>query len=498
MGGLLTAAILSKEGYQVTVLEKNKQIGGALQSYALDGKLFETAVHYIGSMNPHETLYRLFDYVGVADELQLRKLDEDCYDEIIIGEQSYKLAQHYNQFIETLCEYFPDEVVGIQQFVYEIKNVCGHFPLYNLRLGNESEKQKVIHDSVAQKLQTCIKNSTLQQVLTGNHMLYAGNNQITPFYQYALIQNSYIESSWKFTKGSIQLAKQLQHVIQSYGGRVIRNVDVQSIIEQNGKIQYVTDQHGEQYAAQQFISGLHPLQTYRLIQSKLIKPATIKRIQQIPQTLSCFMVNISLHSSTIVYKNHNTYIHTGKHIYQDLQTTQLFNPTSFGVFYYEDELHRGFASAISILCYMHADQVPEAKTSYRTTSVRESRGEAYENWKYTKAMQIISYVTPYFPDLAKAVKKIDACSPLTYRDYLNMPQGAMYGLQKNVQYPERTTFSTRTKIENLFLTGQNINLHGILGSSITSILTAAACGIGLENLVNKINNHKRTSTHETC
>ena len=73
LGGLLCGALLSLEGYQVTVLEKNKQIGGGLQSFGVDGKRFETAVHYIGSLGKGQTLYKIFDYVGLLEHLQLQQ-----------------------------------------------------------------------------------------------------------------------------------------------------------------------------------------------------------------------------------------------------------------------------------------------------------------------------------------------------------------------------------------------------------------------------------------
>ena len=66
LGGLLCAAILSKEGYKVLVLEKNKQIGGCLQSFGLDSKLFDAAVHYIGSLSEDQTLHKIFSYLGIV------------------------------------------------------------------------------------------------------------------------------------------------------------------------------------------------------------------------------------------------------------------------------------------------------------------------------------------------------------------------------------------------------------------------------------------------
>ena len=42
LGGLMTAAILSKEGCKVTVLEKNAIIGGGLQSFSRFGEVSQS------------------------------------------------------------------------------------------------------------------------------------------------------------------------------------------------------------------------------------------------------------------------------------------------------------------------------------------------------------------------------------------------------------------------------------------------------------------------
>ena len=61
----------------------------------------------------------------------------------------------------------------------------------------------------------------------------------------------------------------------------------------------------------------------------------------------------------------------------------------------------------------------------------------------------------------------------------------MYGFQKNVDDLANTTYATRTKIPNLLLTGQNINLHGVLGVSVTAVLTCAEI-LGLDELLKKM------------
>jgi all-trans-retinol 13,14-reductase len=488
LGGLVTAALLSKEGKKVLVLEKNKQIGGALQSFGIDKKLFESAVHYIGSLNKGETLHKLYDYLGILNDLKLKRLDLDCFDEIILNDKSYKLAQGHDCFTETLSQYFPTEINGIRKYINEVKNVCSHFPLYNMRIGSAEEKQQVIGKGFDAFINQSSNNGELIQVLGGNNLLYAGNQQQTPFYLHALIQNSYIESSWKFEEGSAQLAISLKNIIQQHGGEVFRNQEVKLIKENHGLIQYVETTDGVQFIADAYISNMNPDLTYQMLDSNLIRPITRKRISATPLTKSSFMVNISLKENEVIYKNHNIYFHKSADVWFDLKRQVVDDPQSFGIFFYQDKNNPAYASAISILCYNDFDAYQQWEKSMHTTTYSESRDDLYQTYKQNLMSYCIDAVTEIIPNLKQSIVKMDACTPLTYRDYLNTPKGSLYGFQTNVDDLANTTYSTQTKIPNLYFTGQNINLHGVLGVSITAILTAADF-VGLPYLVNKINQH---------
>ena len=45
LGGLLCGYILSEEGFSVCILEKNKQLGGSLQTFVRDRCIFDTGIH---------------------------------------------------------------------------------------------------------------------------------------------------------------------------------------------------------------------------------------------------------------------------------------------------------------------------------------------------------------------------------------------------------------------------------------------------------------------
>ena len=64
--------------------------------------------------------------------------------------------------------------------------------------------------------------------------------------------------------------------------------------------------------------------------------------------------------------------------------------------------------------------------------------------------------------------------------------GSIYGIAKNYKDPLKTFISPRTRIPNLLFTGQNINLHGVVGVAISSLVTCSEL-LGMEQLVKMIN-----------
>ena len=92
-----------------------------------------------------------------------------------------------------------------------------------------------------------------------------------------------------------------------------------------------------------------------------------------------------------------------------------------------------------------------------------------------------------FPGSGAKLKAYYTSTPLTYRDYTGTSKGSMYGLLKDYNDPLKTMILPRTHIKNLFLTGQSINIHGVMGVTLGSILTCSEL-IGSQYLLNKLQN----------
>ena len=134
---------------------------------------------------------------------------------------------------------------------------------------------------------------------------------------------------------------------------------------------------------------------------------------------------------------------------------------------------------------MHYEELAQWQNTHNRTGDEHDRGDSYDAFKAERSEQLLQKVYQRIPELRGKITAQSAATPLTYRDYTATPRGSLYGILKDVNKPAETTIATRTRIPNLLQTGQNVNLHGVLGVSITAIATSAEL-VGMEHLLNKI------------
>lgn len=490
MGGLVCADILGKEGFKVGVVEKNKQIGGSLQTYARDKVIFDSGVHYLGGLAKGQNLYQIFQYLGIMDKLKLQLQDVDAFDKILIegDDAEYALAQGYENFISKLLVHFPEEETALRAYCDKLKEICSKFPLYNLRSSNDlNEKSDVLEIDAKAYIDSITTNAKLRVVLAANNALYAGQADKTPLYVHALILNSYIESSWKCIDGGSQIAKLLAQNIKANGGKIIRNAEVKKIAEEDGRASYAELQDGSRIYAENFISNMHPVKTLEMTDTPLIKNAYRNRLKSLENSVSAFTVNIVFKKDCFKYFKHNYYCVTEQDVWTSADHTEQNWPLGYAIFCGASSKSEEYAEGLSILAYMRYEEVEVWKDTFNTTLDENDRGETYNEFKKRKAEILLDTVERKFPGLRSCIKSYYTATPLSYRDYIGNEDGSLYGIVKDYKHTLKTFISPRTKLPNLYLTGQNLNLHGILGASMSGIVTCCAL-LGNDNIIAKIRN----------
>lgn len=481
LGGLLSAHILSKEGYRVCVVEKHKQIGGCLQTFKRHGCIFDTGVHYVGSLDQGQLTHQFFSYFNLIDRIKLKRMDADGFDQIHFNESSFRYPMGYERLNEALLERFPEEKSAILGFSEKMQTVVDSLDLFHLRIPKTTVSLNPYFSiNFNDYLNQITANQSLIDIFAGLNFLHAGTTQSTSLYLHATVFHSFICSAWRLVDGSSQMADTLAEDIRDQGGTIISNNGVSEIHIKSGKVESVELASGDRLTADQFISNAHPSATLRLIDPQHLKKPYWKRIDKLPNTISTFTVYACLEKDRYPYENHNTYRIKSNSLWNNRKRSSETWPEGYMFLtpaHSESETH---ASCAIIMTFMDYEEVAK----WEGTEIGK-RGDAYEAFKQRKAEQLLDAVENDRPGFRQCIKKIYTSTPLTYKDYTGTKEGSIYGISRDCNDPIRSYIPTRTKIPNLYLTGQNIGMHGVLGVTVGAVQTCAEF-LGLEYLIRKI------------
>ena len=470
LGGLSCGVILSKNGYDVTVLEQHYQIGGCLQCFTRKGLKYETGMHFIGSAAPGQTLHKLMRYLNFEASLNLNRMDTKAYDIISLNGDRFNFANGREAFIEQMASYFPKETDNIVKYYNTIEAVAQASSLHSLK---NAESDMVINTeyqtrSINEVLNSITNDRLLRNVLAGTQPLYAAEENKTPFSIHAFIMNFYNQSSYRIIGGSDTIAASLKKTIEENGGQVLTKKRVCKIECDDVKATNVITEDGTVYAADYIISTTHPARTLEWVDSKLIRPAFRQRISTMRNTMASFSVYLQFKKERVPYMNSNFYSYKsdtpwGCEIYDERSW-----PKGYLYMHFCNEANQQYANNGVVLSYMNMEELKEWENTYI-----EHRGEDYKKFKEQKAKVLIDSLEKDFPGIKQSIECYYTSTPLTYRDYTGTQDGSMYGVAKDISLGISNRVPHKTKIPNLLLSGQNINSHGILGVIVGSIVTCS-------------------------
>ncbi len=483
IGGLECAYILAQSGMSVCVVEKNPVVGGSLQSFRRGEDEFDTGFHYVGALGKGEILERLFSYFGLM-ELPWHQLDRDGFDEVFLKDKNYLLSNGHTAFAERLSSFFPDRSAEIKQYSSFLKEVGSKITDPILKEGNGlSSVNELFSRNAYNFLKESVGEGALLDVISGTSLKLELNRPTLPLYTFAQINNSFVQSAWRLRGRGSLITDTLANSIEKMGGVIMKGWQAVEIKEDGGvcsSVEVCRANNTESLFADYIISDLTPQTTLKLLkESSSVRKIFRRRINKLEQTYGFFTLNLRFKKDTVPYVNRNRYYYT---------------PDLTSVWDVKDESAKGRVCALLI-----TQQVPKEGEKFATymdiltpmsygevaewaDSTVGHRGEEYREFKERKAEECLALAERIIPHLRESVERCYTSTPLTYRDYLGAPEGTAYGIRKDCNSIEKTLLAPKSPLKNLFFTGQNLNLHGILGTSLTALLTCSQI-LGRESVV---------------
>ena len=244
IGGLGTAGLFAKKGYDVTVLEKNSNLGGRANIFEAEGfkfdmgpswylapDLFEHFFELMGEkVSDHLDLvrlspsYRIFFHNGEPLDIHSDMAKDSAAFEAIEPGSSEKLRAYLKQ-----SEY--QYGVATQHFMY--KNYDTVFDFFNRRVMTEGQKLSVfskMHSFVSK----FFKTRKLQQVMEYT-MVFLGTSPYEAPALYNLMSHMDFNQGVFYPQGGFyELIRALSRVAEKYGARLRTNSPVAEIVVENG------------------------------------------------------------------------------------------------------------------------------------------------------------------------------------------------------------------------------------------------------------------------
>ncbi len=483
LGGLMTAIILQKYGYQVTIVEKNSRVGGLLQSFKRKFCNFDTGMHYIGSLDKGQIMYKFFKYYDIYDALSLKRMDADAYDVFRIGDKEYSYPFGWNAFREKMTSYFPDEKDAINKYISKIVEVCNSHDLYSLRYPiNESISQSsALELGVSNFVKSITDNTELQKVLLASNSIYAGREKKSSLYMHAVIHNYYNNSAYKVIGGGEMVAKSLAQSFEKLGGQIIVNEQIDKLNVDQKMVVNAVSKSGTVYQADYYISNVHPSLTMKMVDDWVLRKSYRTRLLNQKNTISTFGVHVKLKKSILPNMNYTFYRYSSKTTWGVDEYKPDTWPMDYIIYTPANGDLETSSKCFSVITYMNYDLVKQWEGS-----THQNRPKEYILWKEKMVERIIDKLELDFPGIKDSVEFVEALSPLSYKDYVNNVAGEMYGIEHDFNNALYSKIFPNTKLKNLFLTGQNVNMHGMLGVALGSLLTAKSF-VDINDLLKEIN-----------
>jgi len=426
-------------------------------------------MHYIGSADPGQTLNTIWHYLDIGSDIPLERLNPDGYDVISFQGDHFRFANGKENFINTLADQFPksrDELAKYYDLILMVTSAAAMHSLNTHVDLNVNADYQIV--SINKVIDSVISDPLLRQVLAGIQPLYAGEKDRTPFFTHALIFDFYNQSAFRIVGGSSQVAESLQKSIQRNGGQVLVRHKVDKIECDESRATAVITADGERFPADLVISAIHPARTMPLIDSHLIRPAYRRRVENTRNTISAFTVYLKFKKNTVKYLNSNIYYYRSDSTWGCEDYDERSWPKCLLYMHFCHEKNPIYAEAGEILTYMRFDEMQQ----WFGTHIGH-RGEDYKDFKRRKAETVIAALEQEIPGISQQIEYYYTSTPLTYLDYTNVPDGAMYGIAKDVNDFGQIGITSKTKIPNLLLTGQSITCHGMLGVLAGSLITCS-------------------------
>ncbi|KAJ9448604.1 Prolycopene isomerase [Diplonema papillatum] len=498
MGGLSCAALLARAGKRVIVLEQHPDVcGGCTHEFSLGGYKFDSGLHYTVPWNG--PLLQLTGFKKQKDVPQFELLGDGTgtFDNVYIGDAPAFPIKHKEGHLGELRRMFPDEQKAIDEYLklsdygIRVTQVCVFARLLPKwlqglywRLIPEAWLAPM-RKTAKDVLDSLTDNKKLKSLLCGLWIDSGSRPDVATFMMEAAVFRGLPQEGGCYPRGGSEtLAECLVAVIDEWGGRVLIDAKVGQI-NYNDKLEAcgVTLMDGTSISSEIVVSAAGYHNTFdRLSPDSVLRKYSIPK-KLVPDSAGFVMANIGMKGSPsdLGITNTNTWYLPATadgdifpcivDFYNDPNESKVDPPLMFTFPSVKDQSAGDDKTSCQILLYM--DSTPFADWKEQPSG---ARGSDYTDLKKVWEDKLTKLLYRFYPKTEGRIDFFDLSTPLSIAHYLNSVGGASVGLDvvpDRFFKPEiRKHLDPVTAVPNLYLTGHDTTLPGVVMAQIAGVITA--------------------------
>lgn len=479
ISSLVSGILLAQSGRSVHIFEQYSKVGGYMHCFNRFGRRFDTGAHYVGALGEGDPFHTLLTQLGVYDPSLFVELDRDGFDVFSFPQMKIAFPVGYPKLQERLTEKFPEERDGIREYLKKLKETPNLFQTYNYTTIDVDLPELIrrLEVPLSRVISDCVKNPLLQTILSAYCALHGVHPDETPFGMHAVTTDSLLRGAYGLAGGGDALAQKMASKLRELGGEITCKKQVTRILVDGKQVRGVAISGGkdgdkeEIIEAKCVISSAHPKATFSILSDdKAIPPAFKSRLGAVKESVGLLGIYALVKSSSHINPLRNYYYFSTPDL-REVFVAQSLGEKPRGAFLSPAERERPLDSQGSVAINVHAVAENHWFKEWQSTQFGK-RPESYHAFKQVLAEDTFDLIDEHEPGFRERVERFATSSPLTNLHFNGSPEGSAYGLYHSIQNTGARSFGPRTKISNLFLTGQSTLFPGLLGAAISGLRTA--------------------------
>lgn len=487
MGGLTTAAFLSELGWKVAVLEQHYTAGGYTHSYERKGYEWDVGLHYIGEMGSLTLARRLMDFI-TGGQLQWASLGS-IYDRFFIGDKVFDAKAGKQAYRDELVSRFPQETKAIDAYLVRLVKVRRLIPLFAVAKLLKPWQRKLVQPvldmvlprdfnmTTGEMMAELTSNRDLIAVLTGqwgDHGLPPGQSS---FIIHTLVASHYLEGAYFPIGGSWRIADTILPKIRAAGGEVFTYARVKQILVEQGKTQGVLMEDGTRIDCACVVSSAGVVNTFEhLLPATEVARAGYDKLLPSTAHLGVY-IGLKQTAQALGLPKTNFWIYPSNDYDGVLQRFMDDKDAPFPIVYIsfpsakDPDFERRYPGKATVEIVAPCAYAWFEKWE---ATIWGKRGDDYESVKAQWGERLMAVLYDKMPQLQGQVDYFEVSTPLSTNWFSGYQRGEAYGLSHDPQRFKQDWLGPRTKIDGLWLTGQDVMSVGIVGAMVGGTLTATA------------------------